>query len=340
MDPVMPPPPGHPVMPPPPGTDPSMHMMPPAPAPPVFGNPNPHAPGMMPPMAPGQPYQSPGMPMHPGAQAQLVQDHGNMAQYNAAYMSVEQIMNTVVTGFYIKQRMDAMEIITGFDMANRYYVHELAPRGPDGKAHMKVLFECHEASDFVERNFAPQGCRAIDVDIRKWISGPEIPDRDIAIRLEKECQCTCYCANRPMMKVFLTERGQKLYLGQIVDPWDCCNYAFDIEDAQGNKRFHVEAGCCQLGFHCKCPCEPCERIEFDLYSGDKQEKHIPILKLGTGNCFKNAVSTADNFTVTFPPNCLWTDKVLLMAALLMIDYMMFETKEENNRNHRRGDLLY
>ena len=273
--------------------------------------------------------------MQPGMYGQNIQANGNIGNANVAMMSVEHIMDTIKTGLYIKQQMNTLEIITGLDMQNKYFIHELAPAGPDGKAHRKVLFQARETSDFIDRGCSPQGCRAIDVSINKWISGPEYPDRQVAIRLEKVCQCTCYCANRPELKVFITEGGQDLYVGKIVDPWDCCNYAFKVYDAQDSVRFHVEAGCCQLGFHCKCPCETCERIEFDLYSGDKVTKEAPILKLGTGNCIKNAVSNSDNFTVTFLANATWKDKVLLMATLLMIDYMMFDEKT-NGSDNRKG----
>lgn len=41
------------------------------------------------------------------------------------------------------------------------------------------------------------------------------------------------------------------------------------------------------------------------------------------------VGDADNFGVDFPKGMNWEERTLLMSAVLLIDYMMFEEKGNN-----------
>lgn len=272
-------------------------------------------PGMMPP-GPGAPMMMGGSPGHQG-----------MTGYDPIHMSVAQIFNMIPTGVFVKQQFDAIEAITGCDTKNKYYVYE---QTRDGGSKKKRLFKAKEESGWCVRNCMSADCKPFDMKIKKCAIDPDYDNDETVILLERDCKCTFLCCNRPELKVYLTENGQKVYLGKIVDSWDCINYSYTVYDAHDKVRFFIKASCCQLGFWCKCPCEACERIEFDLWSGDKEKPEAPILKTGTGNCIKNAVGSADYFSVTFPTLATWEDKALLMSSVLMIDFMQFEEKNGGN----------
>lgn len=290
---------------------------------------------------PGMPMGHPGMPMgHPGMGSPMMPPppfgapvpnpslEGHMAGLDPALMTLQSIMDVMRNGVYIKQKMDMLEVVTGIDTANTYYVFELAP---SGEAFRRLIFECKETSDFMDRNCSPGGCRAIDLVLLKAGSGR---DRQVVLKMTKPCQCTCFCASRPEMKIFLTEGGREVYLGKVCEPWTCCHHSYDIFDANDSRRFTLEANCSQCGFFCKCPCEACETIRFDLTSGESHNPEAPVFKKGTGNCLKNAVSVVDYFSVPFPANASWSDKALLLSAVLMIDFMKFEEKNDNNNRNQ------
>ena len=245
-------------------------------------------------------------------------------------LTLEQIWSLIPQGIYIKQKFDILEAMTGCDTPNRYYVFEQTPAGGAKK---KRIFKCKEKSGWCARNCMSSDCKPFDMEIKKCFKDEDYDNEEVVIRLERDCQCTCCCFNRPTMKVYYTERNQKTYIGKVVDSWDCCNYSYTVYDSGDQVRFFIKASCCQLGFCCKCPCEPCERIEFDLWSGDKEKPEAPILKVGTGSCLKNAVGSADNFSVTFPMAATWQDKTLLLASILMIDFMQFEEKNGGSGNN-------
>ena len=276
---------------------------------PMMGGPMMGGPGMGGPMM-GGPGMMPGM-------------QNGLTGVDPGMLTVEQIWSLIPQGIFVKQKFDILEALTGCDTPNRYYVFE---QNQQGGAKKKKIFKCKEKSSWCARQYLSSDCKPFDMEIKKCFKDEDYDNEEVVIKLERDCQCTCYCCNRPEMKVYLTERGQKTYIGKVIDNWDCVNYSYTVKDSNDQIRFFIKASCCQLGFCCKCPCEPCEKIEFDLWSGDKEKPEAPIMKLGTGSCLKNAMGSADNFSVGFPVAATWQDKTLLLAAVLMIDFMQFEEK--------------
>jgi Scramblase len=282
-------------------------------------------PMMQPMMQPGmQPMMQPGMmmpnnpmfnPNHPNA--------GGMTGLDPGMMTVPMIFSTINTGIYIKQKFDLLEAMTGCDTPNRYYVYEL---NKAGEAKKKKIFKCIEKSGWCARNCMSSDSKPFEMFVYKQFKDEDYDTGEPVLKMVRECQCTCFCCNRPEMKVYYIENGQNEYLGKVVDTWDCVNYSFAIYAPDDKMKFFIKASCCQCGFHCNCPCEPCEKIEFDLWSGDKEKEEPKILKTGKKNCVKNLLGDADNFQTQFPMQATWQDKALLMSSMLMIDFMMFEEK--------------
>ena len=230
-----------------------------------------------------------------------------------------EMMFAKMNGVYIKQKIEWAEVVSGCETRNKYYVFE---RDVDGGKKGKKLLKCKEKSGCCERQCYPPDCRPFNMKI----TNERNHDQEV-LWLERKCKCTFYCANRPEMDVYLIEGGQQKKIGRIVDPWDMCNYAFKIYDENEKLAFTLEAKCCQLGFYCQCPCKACETIVFDVYEPDKAgEKRENLVKKGK-DCLKNAISSADNFSVPFPPGCSYYNKLLLTAATLFIDFRMFENKD-------------
>ena len=290
------------------------------------------APGMMGgPMMPG-----PGAPMMGyGAPGMMNPNFGGMTGLDPGQMSVQQIWGCVSTGICVKQKMCAIEAITGCDTPNRYYVYEKAPSGQVKK---KKMFKCKEKSGWCARNCMSADCKPFDMEIKKCFKDEDYDTGETVIQMTRECKCTCLCCNRPEVKVYLTEGGQQLYLGKVVDTWDCVNYTYKVYDESDKIKFFIQASCCQLGFCCGCPCDACEKITFDLWTGDKEVPQSPIIKKGKG-CLKNTISTADDFYVDFNQSATWQDKTLLLASILMIDFMQFEEKGgQRNKGGQGADI--
>lgn len=279
----------------------------------------------------GQPgYGQPGM-MPPGQMG--MGGINNPDDFNNAYapkFTLQQMLMSI-PGIFIKQKFEFMEAITGCETANKYYVYKREANG--GKSKTQYL-KCKESSGCCARNCLSGDCRPFKMKCYN------LHNNDVeCLEMIRECQCTCCCFNRPQMKVMFLENGKEEYFGKVVDNFDCCNFSFSVKDQDHNTVYHIEAKCCQCGIWCKCPCEQCEKIVFEIWSGDKKHQlQTPLMKIGKKDCAKNMMGDADNFSVPFPSDASFRDRCLLLACALLIDYRMFEESanggEGANRHHR------
>lgn len=83
--------------------------------------------------------------------------------------------------------------------------------------------KCKESSGCCERQCLSGDCRPFKMKCFNLFNNDAM-----CLEMIRECQCTCLCLNRPMMKVYFTEDGNPVYLGKVVDNFDCCNFSFDI----------------------------------------------------------------------------------------------------------------
>ena len=157
------------------------------------------------------------------------------------------------------------------------------------------------------------------------------PLQEVVFSMHREFTCTFFCHNRPEMKLYYTENNQNLYLGKVVDVWNCCNYSFQIYDANNSVRYSIKANCCQCGINNEAPCDSCQRAEFQVWSGNEQRLESTFVKLGQG-AIKNMFGVSENFSLPFPIGATWQDKALLMASILMIDFMIFEEKSQDRHD--------
>lgn len=239
--------------------------------------------------------------------------------FNGGYMGTTL---EAMRGVYIKQKTDWSEAVTGIEKANQYKVGDI-----DNKKH--TLFKAKEKSSFCARNCLSGACRPFDVKVKDKRS-----DRTV-LYFERDFSCTCYCLNRPEMKInAVNEANEEVYIGKIVDPFDCCNYQFAICDENDELIYTLTTPSCQLAFMCKCPCEECVRVEFKLL--DSQGNEVSKTKRKGKGCAKNAMTDADVFQVYFTEEMPWNHRALLMACMLFVDFRLFEEDSENN-NQRHDD---
>lgn len=274
-------------------------------------------------MPQGQGYGAPGMGM--GGMPMGVQNPNQLAAM-APKFTLQQMMMSM-SGIFIKQKFEFMEAVTGCESQNKYYVYE---RDANGNRKGTKLLKCKESSGCCSRLCLPGDCRPFKMKCKN-LHNNEVE----CVQMIRETQCTFLCLNRPQMKVVYLENGKEEYFGKVVDNFDCCNFSFSVKDQNHDTIYHIEADCCQWGIHCKCPCEKCEKIVFDIYSGDKTQKlPVPLMKVGKKDCLKNMMGDADDFSVPFPANASFRDRVLLMAAALLIDYRMFEESQTQGEGRR------
>lgn len=149
--------------------------------------------------------------------AQMQRDQAEMKD-KMGYQDFARKLNAV-SGVYICQNIDAIEVATGVDMPNSYSIFALE----NGLKKGKNLFTFADETGCYARCCYTPDCRPMNMTLTNVQHG-NVEDQKV-IHVERPYKCTCYCINRQEMQVKFTEGGQDKYIGKITDPWDCCNHS-------------------------------------------------------------------------------------------------------------------
>jgi hypothetical protein len=246
---------------------------------------------------------------------------------------LESLLMSCDNGVVIRQKADFMEMMTGCERENIYYAYKAGQRTEKGtKKKGHKIFKFKEKSTCMQR-CAAGSCKRFGMKCMQYDEKDEENDKMIVLRGEKECKCTYFCLNRTEMKVYETKGGEhEDYIGRVYDPCDMCNFGFKIYDKADVCIYGLKASCMQCYFWCRCPCDSCQIVNFDMTEGETDKIIGQLMKRGRG-CARNMVLGDDNdvFVVDFPSNSDYLHRALLMKAAIFIDYTMFEDSSQNKQ---------
>jgi len=231
----------------------------------------------------------------------------------------QQVMSQL-NGLQIKEKASLIEAATAmlgaeFEMANKYRIFDQSGN--------QELFYAVEKTDCLKRQMrrCMGACVPWDVEILYTQGGRS----DLAYKLQRPFTMTCCGYNRPVVDVVDVPTGTKL--GSIRSPCTCFNMKFDIVDGNGDVGLTADGGCCQWGMWCPLPCGPCSEVSYDVYDTNRRtvgnvNKKVP------GCCKWFFAPDVDNYHVDFPGVTEPSNKVLLMALTIFMDFRYFS----NNSN--------
>ena len=200
---------------------------------------------------------------------------------------------------------------------------------------MKLLFKCKEYSSCCQRNCCAASAREFVMDM-KHVANVGCMNEDFQnsfVHINKPFKCTCCCLERPVMDVTYSQ-GKQL-VGQVKQPFTCCDPHFTVYDYSGTLRYFIHADYCQCGICCANNfCGKMSEATFNIYkdAGMTQPCGSIIKKVAS---FSELVTSADSYQVNFPLDASPSEKILLIVTTLMIDYQYFEQKADDN-NKRGG----
>lgn len=256
-----------------------------------------------------------------------------MSEYGAtgsvpSQMAMQQLSES--DGLEVKEHVSIFEAATALlgaevEMANRYSIY--------GKDKSRMFYAV-EQTDFFRRCMKTYCCNdCMSWDVNVLYTGGDEPEKFLSI--SRPFTPSCCCFNRPIADVTLDSSGQKI--GSIRDPWACCNFTFDLRDAEGETVYKVDGGCCQLGVWCPLPCGPFSRINLDVLESDTGEKVGQITKQIPGWCKWFFAPDVDNYQVDFEgvKGARW--RAMLMAFTLFLDFRYFNDNENDNGGEKPMD---
>eukprot|EP00300_Choanocystis_sp_HF-7_P009698 c16583_g1_i1.p1 GENE.c16583_g1_i1~~c16583_g1_i1.p1 ORF type:complete len:237 (-),score=49.73 c16583_g1_i1:68-778(-) len=198
-----------------------------------------------------------------------------------------------------------------WDMNNRYDVFEFSRDDPE--TYKTQLFFAKENSSCMAR--AMMGpYRSTVLDLHKHdMTGP------VNVRFFKSAGLDCFwpCfpfCGRANMEVI---SGSSDSLGFILNPFTCCQSVYQVVDLDDKVEFTIAGPSCQSALCCPCCCVYQLDIQVDGESVGHFRKHFTVQE-----CFSNA----NKFQVLFPAQATPQQKALLLGAVFLIDFTIFERR--------------
>lgn len=209
----------------------------------------------------------------------------------------------------IKQKVELLEVFTGFETANKFAV--LNSMGQD-------IFFAAEDSNCCVRNccgpIRPFGMKIMDN------SGREVMFIDRPLKCDN-CWFPCCLQTMEIMAPPGTT------IGYVIQEWSILYPKFRIENATHECVLRLEGPACRWNF---C----CGDVVFKVLSKDGRVEVGRITKHWSG-LLKEAFTDADNFGISFPMDLDCNIKAVLLGAAFLIDFMFFE-KQGNQENDSFG----
>ena len=234
----------------------------------------------------------------------------------------------------VEQKIELMEALTGCETPNRYNVFLI-----DKERQKKFLFKCKETSNWFCRNCVPSSYRSFFLKMNHIISSNKSTDyKQIIADFERPFMFTCLCCCRPKMdgffKVDESDENNNAFtskisygesMGKVVEPFSC-GPTLLINGSDGKVKWKIYGEYCQCGFWARdISVGKCYEVDFWIYENDGDTNQKPV-----GNIHKifkglsELVTDSDAFILTFPKKANAIERIMLIGAVIMIDYRFYE----------------
>jgi len=211
---------------------------------------------------------------------------------------------TQIDQLIVKQKVELLEAITGFETNNKYKVKNSLGQ---------TIYNAVEDTDCCTRNCCGPA-RPFDIKIFD-------NNNQEVLHLNRPFRCTGCCFPCFLQEMEVTSPPGNP-IGYVIQKWSLCAPKFEICDAQRNPVLLIEGPICTFNI--------CGDVEFKVLSLDGSEQVGRISKQWSG-LVKEAFTDADTFGITFPMDLDSKIKAVMLGACFLIDFMFFESTGDNNQ---------
>ena len=196
------------------------------------------------------------------------------------------------------------------------------------------LFNTKEVSPPCSHNCCANQAREININIFNLTLEPEDKTRRLQkfVTLKKDCRCAfscfCACCSRPTFYVDTPID----HLGKIIEMRTTCDPLINIVDINNDVNYVISTKGSNCGYCCRdqcCDARKCASCEFYIYDGAMENKIGFITKDHKSG--KKMMPDYDQLKVTFPPGASCQDKILLVCAALVLEYLYFQNLSNTKR---------
>ena len=208
----------------------------------------------------------------------------------------------------VKQEIELLEIITGFETNNRYKIYgalKLQKADAETEARMEEL-TATEDTPVITR------CGCGDCRPATIVLTNSFDQKILTMQRNLRMQACCFPCCLQKMDVF---GPQDELLGSINQMWSLLRPNLRVKGEDGKMLFKIRGPNC-----------PCGKVSFNIYSEEVPGKKVEVGSISKdwGGTIKEFHTDADDFGIIFDKDLSVKEKALLFAALFLIDYMYFE----------------
>ncbi|KAM5291838.1 phospholipid scramblase 1-like [Ctenodactylus gundi] len=212
---------------------------------------------------------------------------------------------TQIDQILVHQRVELLEVITGFETENKYEIKNSLGQN---------IYFAAEDTDFCTRNCCgsarPFTLRIFD-NLRREV-----------ITMKRPLRCTSCCFPCCLQEVKI-QAPPGVPVGYVFQTWHPCLPKFTIQNERRENVLKISGPC----IVCSC----CTDVDFEIKSLDEETVVGKISKQWTG-FVKEAFTDVDNFGIQFPLDLDVKMKAVMLGACFLIDFMFFErTGKERER---------
>jgi len=282
------------------------------------------------PYAAPQPYMQPGQPMqpmHPQQPGVVMQQPGVIMQQpgynNPMGQSGEVWMMpppaappncppgleymTQIDQLLVKQQVELLEVVSGFETNNKYKIKNSLGQN---------VYYAVEDTDCCTR----QCCGPMREFNMKVFDNAN----NEVIHLYRPFRCTLCCCPCFLQEIEV-QSPPGTPIGYVIQKWSICTPGckpqFEITDAQRNPILKIEGPLCVIA----C----CMDVDFKVLALDGVTEVGKVTKQW-GGIVKEAFTDADTFGITFPMDLDVKAKATMLGAVMLIDFIYFESNQNNN----------
>jgi len=262
----------------------------------------------LPPVVAQQPYGAPPPPPGPQPGPQWMPPPPSEYSTTGCPPGLEYL--TQLESVNVEQSVDILEIITGFDVQNRFKINN--------NLNQRVYFAQESSSTLMRLCCGPNRGFTYRVTDNNQLE---------VFRVVRpfECGKGCYCCPMESCRYFATvEDKNGVCLGHISNLQFCMSPTFGLYDANRELICEIRGPCCPIQNVC---CK--DDIDFPVIELSSGSQNGTISKVW-GGFLKEMYTKADNYRVTFPVDLDVKKKAVMISAALIMDMMIFERSKNNH----------
>jgi hypothetical protein len=227
---------------------------------------------------------------------------------NETIRKIEYQIGEKFTYYLLKDPINSIPNSTGAIIRHEIECH---PITSNCKAVYQVFYQSQIGLQYAFRCFLSskcncccKKCRTVNILFRH--AAPDEIDPDLSkiiLEAKKPCalNCCCFCRNEMIINYF---EGEKSRIGKIIEPCGLCDIKADIYDENNNLLFRIVG----------------ENENLEIF--DKNKSVVGQVKKTL--FLSSQLMKSNTYKIYFPQKATPNEKILLISAVLFIEYKDFE----------------